>query len=324
MTNEQKQYVRDNYQNKTNKELAQSLGVNISKVQGYVLRNLGGRRRPLVSSEIGEYIANNYLVMTYAEIGAKIGLTSDQVKGWVQNHVKDRKSKLREFNSHYFDVIDTPRKAYWLGFIYADGWITKYRSHPGRNNYEFGMELQRSDRYILEELNKDLGGVHAIKDLENTNSNKLGTQKADKTFSSALRVYSKDIVNGLLSNGIDLRKTVSDVFPKVSEDMFPAFLRGYIDGDGCIHKMKANRLAVHITGANLKAMEYLRDVLISRYGIHANIYSEEFDKYRTKYRLYCFRDKDVRTLLDLIYSDKDVPFLIRKRDRYLNFYGLAA
>ena len=33
---------------------------------------------------------------------------------------KQNKSK---FNEHIFDVIDTEEKAYWLGFIFADGYI---------------------------------------------------------------------------------------------------------------------------------------------------------------------------------------------------------
>jgi len=30
-----------------------------------------------------------------------------------------------EFNDRFFDVIDTEQKAYWLGFIFAEGSIKK-------------------------------------------------------------------------------------------------------------------------------------------------------------------------------------------------------
>jgi hypothetical protein len=33
--------------------------------------------------------------------------------------------KNKECNIDYFEIIDTEDKAYWLGFIYADGCITK-------------------------------------------------------------------------------------------------------------------------------------------------------------------------------------------------------
>ena len=30
---------------------------------------------------------------------------------------------MKKYNRHIFDTIDTPEKAYWLGFIIADGYL---------------------------------------------------------------------------------------------------------------------------------------------------------------------------------------------------------
>ena len=35
---------------------------------------------------------------------------------------------------HYFDNIDTPEKAYWLGFIWADGYIAKRNRQYSENS----------------------------------------------------------------------------------------------------------------------------------------------------------------------------------------------
>lgn len=64
-----------------------------------------------------------------------------------QNRVK--------FNEHIFDVIDTEEKAYWLGFIFADGSIS---SNPIKGEkkarYVFEISLKGDDSYHLEKFNK--------------------------------------------------------------------------------------------------------------------------------------------------------------------------
>src|ERR1051326_6690292 len=45
----------------------------------------------------------------------------------------------------YFRLIDAPDKSYWLGFIFADGWVVR------REGYlSFGVELKESDVGHLE------------------------------------------------------------------------------------------------------------------------------------------------------------------------------
>lgn len=34
---------------------------------------------------------------------------------------------MKDYNRHIFDTIDTPEKAYWLGFIVADGYLNVNR-----------------------------------------------------------------------------------------------------------------------------------------------------------------------------------------------------
>lgn len=324
------QYIIDNYYNMRNKEISEHLGLTESAI-AYRAKKLGLRSKKEVNGlqlteEDKEFIRNNYLKMPYSEVGKQVNCTAKQVRGWVRNHIKDRVLKIREFNKDYFETIDSPNRAYWLGFIYADGWICankRRKDKAGGAIYEFGIELQKRDRYILEALNEELGGKHII-----TDTHKeiliLNNKEPSKVDMSKLRVYSKDIVMGLHNNGIDFNKTHSDMFPTVSDDLFIDFLRGYIDGDGCIHKMKENALGVHITGANRKCFEYLQDKLMNDYGISTKIYSEEIEGYKTKYRLYCFAQADVKRLLDLIYQDKNSTKLDRKYKIYQDFYGLAA
>lgn len=258
--------------------------------------------------------------MPYREIADAIGYTELQVRGWINNHLP---RKNRTFNDRYFNDISTPNQAYWLGFIYADGWISSHKRSNGQGDaslcYEFGIELQRQDEYILHEFNQQIGGVHTVyqrtKSPRVCDGNTIGV-----TESSVIRIYSNPFVQGLLKNGIDFNKTNSERFPVVSDSLFPDFLRGYIDGDGCIYEMKPGKLAVHITNANQGALIHIQRRLSDLYDIHTSLYSET----ERKHRLCCFRVNDVRKLLDVIYYDPQSIKLTRKYNKYLNFYGLAA
>jgi hypothetical protein len=73
------------------------------------------------------------------------------------------KGKKYIFNDHYFDVIDCNEKAYWLGFLYADGYITRKPA--------FGCTLQAGD---INHLKKFLNAINInenpLRYSENTNS----------------------------------------------------------------------------------------------------------------------------------------------------------
>ena len=53
------------------------------------------------------------------------------------------KTKHHTVNKNYFSNIDTRNKAYWLGFISADGYVV---SNKSGGNFELGIELSYKDR----------------------------------------------------------------------------------------------------------------------------------------------------------------------------------
>lgn len=61
-------------------------------------------------------------------------------------------------NDSFFEKIDNERKAYWLGFLYADGCV----SEKSENNKRIIMQLHPNDRYILEQLLKDMNSNRPI------------------------------------------------------------------------------------------------------------------------------------------------------------------
>lgn len=57
----------------------------------------------------------------------------------------------RRIKSDYFSVIDSPIKAYWLGFLFTDGTVDHYQK-TGR----IRLQLQERDKEILEKFKEDL------------------------------------------------------------------------------------------------------------------------------------------------------------------------
>lgn len=213
-------FILANYKTMSYKEIGKILGIKNRTIQYYLEKNgLRKMERELTESEI-EFIKENYKDMPYKEIADKLGLSERHVRGRI-NYMNMR--KLRSFNSDYFHVIDSEVKAYFLGFIFADGWV---HSNPQNRVYEFGMQLQSDDKYILEKLNEELGGTHIIIHNEPYVSDINGVEAHHKE-SDTLRVFSKKVVEDLIEHGIALNKTKTDIFPVVDDVFFFDFKRIY-------------------------------------------------------------------------------------------------
>lgn len=258
-----------------------------------------------------EYMINNYLTSSYKEIGDAIGFTDTQVKGWLNHHGY---TKLRKIRNDYFSSINTPIKAYFLGFIYADGWVVY---NELTRNYELGIELQSEDKYILEKLNDELGGLNKICHYDPEIRYIKGV-KANCGHSDVLRVYSKPLVLDLIKNGVEENKTLKDTHPIVPDDLFFDWLRGYIDGDGCFYNKQKSTL-MHITCSSQVPLKYIQSKL-SEYGIETKVYEEN----PRKYRLICTNKNSLYILANRLYYEDGLFYLKRKYEKVKHLLGSAA
>lgn len=265
--------------------------------------------KSIFTEEQNNYLRENYNKKSYKEIANELGFTERQIRGRINNMGL---SKNRKFDKSYFNAINSSEKAYWLGFLYADGYII-YNSKLA--TYELGIELNSKDDYILKKLSENLGGVHNV---EYKHSKKSFNGYDYETDSCVLRVYSKQICDDLISLNVVPNKTNSNLFP-ICDNYFFDFLRGFLDGDGCIYVDHRNHIMVNFTNANDDFLFYINNKVNDLIGISGSIYKEK-DK---KYRLIYFRQDDIRTLLDNIYENISDSFLIRKYDIYMSYYGFA-
>lgn len=124
-------------------------------------------------------------------------------------------------NHSYFKQIDTDEKAYWLGFLYADGFIAA-------GNY-VGLTLASADKNHIEKFRKAIQSTHPIHVYQTTGYS--NTEYARLTFAS------QEMVRDLEKLGCIQHKTFLLKFPteqQVPRQFLKDFVRGYLDGDGSI------------------------------------------------------------------------------------------
>ncbi len=134
----------------------------------------------------------------------------------IRNNIEN-KTKY-SFNHDYFKEINNENKAYWLGYILADGCV----SHK---------EL------ILGGALKDIEIANKfIKDIESNNSVKIYKKYVFNKWYEAFRISfrSDSFLKDLNNLGITSRKTDTIRVPLIDSDLLRHFWRGVLDGDGWV------------------------------------------------------------------------------------------
>ncbi len=149
------------------------------------------------------------------------------------------------FDDNYFSNIDTPEKAYLLGWIASDGHISIGA---------FCVAIHQKDIEILQLFQKFICKDIPIR-IFTTPTSKL----CSYTISS--KQISSDICRHLQ---IKPRKK-SDVvkFPNLPDDLVWHFIRGYFEGDGSVNDpniAKFKHPKGHITSSSLSMLKSLKDI----------------------------------------------------------------
>ena len=196
-----------------------------------------------------------------------------------------------KFDNTIFDVIDNEEKAYWLGFIYADGYIAK-----NSNNFEIALALKDTDH-----LQKFANFVK--------HENNIKTD----SYRCRFQVYDKHMKQSLINLGVTPIKSLTLTFPNYSQvpkELMSHFIRGYYDGDGCIitKETSQKKLLTCILGTN----NFLSGIL-NEIDINVNI-----NKTGSKVKVITFAIENSKKFCEYIYKNSNV-YLDRKLKLYKNY-----
>lgn len=209
-----------------------------------------------------------------------------------------------KIDENYFHSIDDEHKAYWLGFIYADGYLNI-------NSNVFGIELNCEDENHLHKFNNDISSNRPIY-----------TYHKNSTFGSQVNCRwtcsNKTLYHDLMSHGITSTKSYDGEFPIINDcKHIKHVIRGIFDGDGSITCKKG--LIGYLTGAisicNTKeTLEYIED-----FSGFSWDWSQRYpDKNINNYQIACGNQENVVRFLNLIYKNANI-YLDRKYKKYQEF-----
>jgi hypothetical protein len=260
------------------------------------------------------FLRENYLIMSQSEIAKKLNRTKNaiQIKA---NRIGLKKPEKYFYEHDFFERIDTEEKAYWLGFIYADGYI-----HQTKLNAELGIELKKSDINHLKKFNKSLNGNIEVTTRHRNDNRGFGHLEGV----CSIRIYSKKIVRDLINQGVYLRKSGKIVFsPLPTRDLTLAFIRGFFDGDGCIMEDKRRKLlTANFTNISKDFLLDLREWLYKEIGVSSYIVEEKMREgiiinKRPVYRLYIRGLENCYNFCSTLYDNATI-YLDRKYNLFYN------
>lgn len=169
-------------------------------------------------------ICKLYLTKKYTQkfLAEKYNVNHHTIKKVLEaNNIDTVRIKRQDIDliEDYFETINTSKKAYLLGFLFADGNIYKN---------QISLEINYKDIEILHLLQSEL---HSI--------NKISYRKRENTEMCCCRICSQKMVKDLAQYGIIPDKThLTKHLPIIPENYRRDFLRGLLDGDGWITKDK--------------------------------------------------------------------------------------
>lgn len=256
----------------TKDRLEQSLHRSISSIRSRA-NKLGITRRkwsPAWCAAEDKIIRTSYLELPVCDVLQKLpGRTWSSIVARASRlHVGSRaaagyRPRKYHWNFDYFEKIDTEEKAYWLGFIYADG------SLNDRNVFCMGLVVDG-----FRHMTKFAAAIEY--------DGEIKPSEIDTGIRYFISLSHPKFARDLKTKGVVPRKTWRVQFPYwLDKDLIPHFIRGLFDGDGSVY-VKNNRSykypAFYICGGVKKFIDDVATIMTKYTCVQKNKVSKDKTK----------------------------------------------
>lgn len=268
-------------------------------------------KRTKITSQETEQIVALYLEgHNISSIKNKLNLC----KNSVVNHLKKQmvynpiEVPSYTFNKSFFKTIDNEQKAYWLGFIAADGNVGSDKK--GKARY-LAIGIKESDRHHLELFKSVINATHPIKTVTCTN-------KGKKHKLSKITICSIGLADDLMFHGVKPRKSYDYKFPStIPNNLLRHYIRGHFDGDGSWHLQKGKYPCFSMVGHS-DFIKSLQLHLIEACDLSKNKIIETNKPYTM--RVLYTGGKQCKKIFDYMYNRSKI-YLKRKKNKVENYWS---
>ena len=238
-------------------------------------------------------------------VGKRYGLSENGIAYYFKKYglkSKDASIAHRKYvlNQSYFETIDSEEKAYWLGFLYADGNV--YVNKEQKQNV-ITLSLKNTDREHVNKFRSAIQSDTIIRDCDHG--------------MVTLKITSEKMTSDLIRIGCVPNKTFKVTFP--SEEVIPKhlqrhFIRGIFDGDGCISFIKEKNRNIHHIDFQILGTENLVNN-IGKIFLREQVILKEpkITKIKNIYKIRLCGVYNALSIMDYLYKDSTV-YMQRKLD----------
>ena len=253
-----------------------------------------------------EYLNTSEEERSLTKLGSKYNIKrqtlSERFKKWGYEII-NQQNRCR-LNDKAFDNIQSEEQFYWLGFMYADGNI----SREG-NRIELRLSI------------KDINHLEKFRNFLNLSTEiRTGIYK-DNEFCH-LSIRNKHMWNTLNYLGCVPRKTLTLQFPPITlfkkRENILHFIRGYVDGDGCLTTYLNSKKTSVRTELSLVGTESFLNSVNKLFQNIGYIQNKSSKNCNNKAFNLSFSDVPSRKIARYLYENATI-YLNRKYEKFLEF-----
>lgn len=316
MSKEQKRWVFDNYSIYSNEYISEYLGVPADYVRAFACRK-GLTKNPNVVS--GAMSAREVIMSKRKDVNYDVYDFLGKEREPKIESSELFKSNMGKYyvNNNYFRTIDNEWKAYWLGFLYADGC-------NDMSNSCIRLKLQIRDIEHVKSFRDSLQSDSSIKTFF-SDQRIVGGRCVGPSELCAIYICNAQLCQQLNNLGCIPNKTYVLQFPsseQVPDKFMRHFIRGFLDGDGWIsYSKKDGTPYVGFVGME-QFLVPLRDFIVKKCGVETVATRERKTRKSAAKEISWSSFLDCEKIYNYLYNDCNI-YLERKLKKFDEVFCLG-